>query len=383
MNIAKDFTGASSTSKLLIISSEFPPGPGGIGNHAYNLAKYLQQIEGLEITVLTDTNFTSNNELKDFDNKNDFKIFRIFRVNPIILTYIRRIVLAGKLISKHDKIIFSGKFSLWLAGIYKPLFGKKEFIAVVHGSELDLPNPRIKRFTHNSLNQCNKIISVSRYTQNFLPIHKNGQQRIIIANGIDVSEANTDHKNYTTAVKTKALTLLTVGNVTPRKGQKNIIRALPEIRKSFPEIHYHIVGLPTHKEALIEFAQKLGVLSNITFYGKLPRKELLNMYKQCDIFMMLSDHTADGDFEGFGIAVLEANLWRKPAIGSRNSGIADAIDDGVTGILVDQQNDKEIAQAVSGIYNNYESYSQKAYQWSLLHDWEKIVRQYYKAIYEY
>jgi phosphatidylinositol alpha-1,6-mannosyltransferase len=98
---------------------------------------------------------------------------------------------------------------------------------------------------------------------------------------------------------------------------------------------------------------------------------------------MLSDHTADGDFEGFGIAVLEANLWRKPAIGSRNSGIADAIDDGVTGILVDQQNDKEIAQAVSGIYNNYESYSQKAYQWSLLHDWEKIVRQYYEAIYEY
>lgn len=361
--------------KLLIISSEFPPGPGGIGNHAFNLAKYLQDSGGLEVKVLADTNFTSSKEILDFDKKNSFRVVRIFRKKPIILTYLNRIISAGKLISQSDKIIFSGKFPVWMAGLFKSFFLKKDFVAVVHGSELDLPNPVLKRLTESSLKKCDKIISVSRYTQSFLPTHENGQKRTIIANGIDVSESDSvkkpDHSQ-----NGGSLSLLTVGNVTPRKGQKNIIRALPEIIKKFPDVHYHVVGLPTTKDILSEFARNIGVLNHITFHGKLSRQELLNMYNKCDIFMMLSDHTANGDFEGFGIAVLEANILGKPAVGSRKSGIADAIDDRKTGVLVDQHNDLEIVNAIGEIYNNYEQYSINAYAWAIKHDWKNIVEEY-------
>lgn len=365
--------------KILIISSEFPPGPGGIGNHAYNLAKYLQEHDTMQISVLADTYFTSRKEIKNFDEKANFKIFRIYRYKLIFLTYLYRIVLAGRLIRKNDKIICSGKFSLWLGGLYKMLYKKKEYIAIVHGSELDLKNEFARKFTRFSLNNFQKIISVSQYTQSYLPPKPAFQKRIVIPNGIDVLE-KIDIENHKNSSSKKYLSLLTVGNVTPRKGQRNLIRALPEIIKFFPHVHYHIVGLPTNKEELSRFAKELNVMENITFHGKVSRERLNQMYDACDIFVMLSDHTASGDFEGFGIAVLEANLRQKPAIGSKRSGIADAIDDGISGILVDQHNDQEIALALQKIYLKYDEFSSKALSWALDHDWEKIIKHYFKFI---
>jgi glycosyltransferase involved in cell wall biosynthesis len=365
--------------KILIISSEFPPGPGGIGNHAYNLAKYLKEYDTLLISVLTDTNFTSKQEIKNFDKKAKYSIFRIYRYKLLVFTYLKRILLAGRLIRNNDKIICSGKFSLWLGGFYKLIYRRKEFIAVAHGSELDLKNKLARLFTRLSLNKFQKIISVSQYTQSFLPPKPHFQKRIVIPNGIDISEKN-DHKKPGKIILENNISLLTVGNVTPRKGQKNLIRALPEIKNYFPQVHYHIVGLPTCKNELYEFAENIKVNKDLTFHGKVTREELNRMYADCDIFVMLSDHTASGDFEGFGIAVLEANLRQKPAIGSKNSGIADAIKDGETGMLVDQHNDQEIASAIKNIVENYKEFSDQAFSWALEHNWEKIIKQYFKFI---
>ena len=62
--------------------------------------------------------------------------------------------------------------------------------------------------------------------------------------------------------------------------------------------------------------------------------------------MFLSDQTEDGDFEGFGIAVIEANLLGIPAIGSKDSGISDAIVDNHTGFLVNQKDNDQIMGSI-------------------------------------
>ena len=50
-------------------------------------------------------------------------------------------------------------------------------------------------------------------------------------------------------------TLLTVGNVTERKGQEVVIRALP----SLPGVRYEMIGLPTRAAELAALARELGV----------------------------------------------------------------------------------------------------------------------------
>ena len=55
------------TKNILFISTEFPPGPGGIGNHAWNIARQLDK--QFSIDVLTISDYVTNKECLEFDKK--------------------------------------------------------------------------------------------------------------------------------------------------------------------------------------------------------------------------------------------------------------------------------------------------------------------------
>jgi phosphatidylinositol alpha-1,6-mannosyltransferase len=360
--------------KTLIFTSEFPPLPGGIGNHAYNLAEYLQQ-QGYQITVITDQRH-KNLELDiDFDSKHAFKVVRIKRKNPAVITYISRILKTFRQIQKHQTVIASGKFPLWIVGLLSVLFRKKQFIVVLHGSELGAGGSKGQQLTKWCLKRYDKLIAVSNFTKELALQRQAAVQIEVINNGFTPKLATSENSFYK-----NGLSIITVGNVTSRKGQQNVIKALPEIKKLYPEICYHIVGLPTQKNEFQKLAQELHVQDAVIFHGALSDSELHQKMTEARMFFMLSDHLSNGDVEGFGIAVLEANHLGLPAIGSKNSGIADAIKDGYSGRLVHPHNPQEIAEAFSEIMNNYEYYSKNATEWSKNFGWEKIITKYIEVI---
>ena len=94
---------------------------------------------------------------------------------------------------------------------------------------------------------------------------------------------------------------------------------------------------------------------------------------------MLSDHTPDGDFEGFGIAIIEANAYGIPAIGSKNSGIEDAIVDGVTGLLIESSNTSELLESIKKIDQEYNKFSARAKDHSKNLSWNKVIHRYLDA----
>ena len=95
---------------------------------------------------------------------------------------------------------------------------------------------------------------------------------------------------------------------------------------------------------------------------------------------MLSEETKNGDVEGFGIAILEANAFGIPAIGSKGCGIEDAIDDGETGYLVNVTDVNSILKAVTDINNSYSDFSKNSILWSKNFNWDKIVLQYLEIL---
>lgn len=364
-------------SSVLLITSEFPPNVGGIGNHAFSLANALSN-EGYEVIVQADTIGVDEHELQLFSSQQSFKINWIERRKNLLSTYLQRVAKSIKNSGEVEVIICSGKFSLWLGFLIQLFRSGKKLIAVVHGSELDLKSSIAKKITTVSLSKFNKIISVSNYTQSYLP--KNLSSRIgtyVIPNGISIEEFSTP--NVAKLSGTPAL--ITIGSVTERKGQLNVINALPEILFTFPDAEYHIVGKPVLKELLDIQIQNLQLNGKVHFYGAVSRQDLIGLLAGAKIKLMLSSHTAKGDFEGFGIAVLEANALGIPVIGSKDSGIADAIDHFKTGILVDAKNVKEAAEAIRKILDNYDFYAANAIAWAKLHDWKNIVKQ-YKAVIE-
>jgi len=77
------------------------------------------------------------------------------------------------------------------------------------------------------------------------------------------------------------------------------------------------------------------------------------VYALCDVFIMASREQLDlCDLEGFGMVFLEANACGKAVIGGRSGGIADAVLDGETGLLVDPHAPEAIAVAVDRLLSD-------------------------------
>ena len=349
---------------ILLITSEFPPQPGGIGQHAYDLAYHLALTE--EVVVLADQRSSDGKEENEFDAQQNFQVKRTPRYAILTFTYIQRLIIALQLAGKSDVVLVSGKFSLWQGGLIR-LLKHQPIIAIIHGTEVLLGNSYFKKLTDKCLQSFDHVIAVSHYTLDLVK-HLQLQQTSVIPNGIQLK-----HQPTSKTESTKEVQLITVGNLTQRKGQHNVIQALPQLVKKYPKLIYHCVGIPTNKQQLIQLADELQVRDHIQFHGRVSHQEKERLLQQADIFMMLSERTKSGDVEGFGIAILEANQFGTPAIGSKDSGIEDAIKEGDSGFLVDPHDPEAIVQAIEQILRDYEHYSYQATQWVREFEWENIV----------
>lgn len=352
--------------------------PGGIGNHALHLALSLQKT-GKEVTVITNQRAVAIQDDIAFDVQLPLKIERIKRRKIVLFTYLNRIFQVWHFVfrNKNLTIIASGKFSLWTSSIAKIFFSKNNYIAILHGSELNAGGTIGQKITGWSLKQFDSLIAVSSFTKK-LALEKNAALNIVVINNgfalpkMELLDTNSVVKGNPAVV--------TVGNVTFRKGQQNVLNALPLLKERFPEIQYHIIGIPTEKPAFETLAKSLCVTENTTFHGALSNEDLKQVLSKCKVFFMLSDHLKNGDVEGFGIAVLEANYFGLPAIGSKNSGIADAVFDGHSGKLVDPHDPHEIVAAFQDIMDDYSHFSKEAKLWSAQFDWEIIIKKYLEIV---
>ncbi len=362
------------STKILFITSEVPPQPGGIGNHAHNLALSLQK-EGKQLVVISDVRSKDGKPEKEFDAQLPFQIQRIKRRRIILISYFDRFYNALKFIKTVDTVLASGKFSLWLVFFLKLIYIKK-YIAIIHGSEVLLPSKIQRKFTDNSLRKFNSVIAVSNYTKSLVE-GLSLKNLVVIPNGFTLPILDT--KNLTHQKPTN-LQLLTVGNVTLRKGQHNVVKSIPILLQKYPNLKYHIVGIPTEKEKIENLAKELNVLNHIIFHGKVSEEKKWKLMQSCSLFIMLSEATEKGEVEGFGIGLLEANSLGIPSIGAIGCGIEDAIEDGKSGILINAKQSKDVLKAVSKIEESYLEFSENAKILSRNFSWDIIVIQYLEVL---
>jgi phosphatidylinositol alpha-1,6-mannosyltransferase len=131
-----------------------------------------------------------------------------------------------------------------------------------------------------------------------------------------------------------------------RKGQDHLIQALPEILKSVPDAHLLLVGQGPYREHLEKLVQQLGLKDHVSFIGRIQYDQLPQYICAGDVFAMPSRSRFFGlEVEGLGIVYLEASACGLPVIAGSSGGAPDAVLDGVTGFVVDGQNNQEIATA--------------------------------------
>ena len=116
---------------------------------------------------------------------------------------------------------------------------------------------------------------------------------VVIPNGIQLENWGTE--NLPEIIVKGNPVLTTVGRVSSRKGQLQVIQQIPELLKQFPELQYHCVGIPTEAAVFLEKAKSLGVAKHITFHGSVTDAILKQTLLQTDVFVMLSTESKTGD----------------------------------------------------------------------------------------
>ncbi|MGK0189458.1 MAG: phosphatidylinositol alpha-1,6-mannosyltransferase, partial [Verrucomicrobiales bacterium] len=323
--------------RILIFTSEFPPQPGGIGNHAWSLACELCR-RGASVRVITEGRVGGGDDEQNFDAQAPFEIYRA-PFSIVGVRQLRRILLYLRQLHRWSPefVVASGRFPLLMSAL---ISNGSNRVAVLHGTEAGVPGSFVRKATLAAVRKFSTVIAVSHFTRSYFELDQTDPRVSVIPNGVAADRFPETGNDQSLFGGSPLLT--TVGNVTRRKGQDNVIRALPALVKRYPEIVYHVAGIPTEKEAFIELARKLNVADHIVFHGAVSEAKLRDLLAATDVFLMLSATTESGDVEGFGIAILEANSLGVPAVGSRGCGIEDAIDHGATGLLVDPGDDASV-----------------------------------------
>lgn len=146
---------------------------------------------------------------------------------------------------------------------------------------------------------------------------------------------------------------LTVARLVRRKGVDTVLDALGRLQKEVKNFQYIIVGDGPERPALERQVRALRLGQRVHFLGVVEEALLPVLYSLCDVFILTPHAISDSrDPEGYGIVYLEANAFGKPVIGSRTGGVPEAVQNGVTGILVAPDGSKALADVMKQLLHD-------------------------------
>jgi glycosyltransferase involved in cell wall biosynthesis len=126
--------------------------------------------------------------------------------------------------------------------------------------------------------------------------------------------------------------IMTLGRMDSReraKGFDEVIAAMPQLRKTRPDLTYLCAGDGDDRERLEEKARALGVADIVVFTGRIPEERKADYLRLADAYVMPSRE------EGFGFVILEALACGIPVVASAIDGTREALRNGELGTLVD------------------------------------------------
>jgi phosphatidylinositol alpha-1,6-mannosyltransferase len=242
---------------------------------------------------------------------------------------------------------------------------KIPFIVVGHGEELSLAAKEVSwfRLRYRLMNlvfkNASTIICNSKNTAAI--VHDSyavpAEKLHVIYPTVDIDEQNVD-THAVQSLREKLVgnsrMVLMVGRVLEtRKGFDKSIEALKYVLQTGLDVKLVIAG-PGDSKHLEALSGNAGLRSHVIFTGSVERDELMRLFAACDLFLLPARTMGDGNLEGFGIVYLEANLMGKPVIGGRTGGTMEAVSDSESGLIVDGNEEHEIAAAIVRILTDPE-----------------------------
>lgn len=329
----------------LIFTLEFPPMLGGAGTYSYELALGLREL-GHRVTVLT-----SDREMKEGKHDIDFELINKgiivkrkrwfdkvwFLIWPFFL---KREIYAGN----YDSIIYANQGAIIVGSKCKRY--SINYICTLHGSER-------YTFLRNSTNNIKSFLVYSRdKIQNFLA---NADKVVCVSRSLydDIKESNPSFPLEVIPLGISQMfhrekisypnqnILICTARLVPDKGQDTIIAACYKLKQEGIAFRLILVGTGPDEIRLKDIIKNYDLENYVEFKGALSRSELAELYKNVDLFILVSRFK-----ETFGLAYLEAMLSGIPVIGSDLGAVPDIIKNNFNGFLINNNDINQLSDDV-------------------------------------
>lgn len=338
---------ASPAKPLFLITHEFYPKRGGIATFAEEIARASVGL-GFDVEV-----WAQNTGQAATEKRWPFRIRRL----PLEGTHDLRcqFKLAAQLIAQRRRLRYATVYlpepgpmlaMMLLQGV--PGFRPKRLILTFHGSEILKfhRNVFVRGLTRRLIHKASRISTLTNYTHQLLVTHfPEAATKTFLTPGALRSDFAVVHDGALPSANGK-IVVLTVGRLHPRKGQLITLQALQSLAPQFrSRIEYWIVGGQSknnYEQTLRETAAQSDL--TVRFFGDLPDDELDRVYDRADIFAMTSIDYRHS-VEGFGLVYLEAAAHGLPIVAHSVGGVAEAVVDQVTGLLVPPHHPAQLAAA--------------------------------------
>lgn len=326
--------------RTLLVTNDFPPKLGGIQSY---LGELWSRLDPSSTVVLT---ASSDPAAPDHDAASRARGLVVERVRARTL-YLpspatRRAVDAAVLRHRPELILYDPAIPLGLLGRRSGI----PYGVVLHGAEVAIPArlPGVSGVLRQVLRGAAAVVCAGGYPEKEARRVVGDLAGVVqVPPGVDTSfyapmdeEARRAFRSAQGVGDAEAL-VVSVGRLVPRKGLDVLIEAVArsEARAS---IVLALAGTGRDAARLRRVAESSGV--RVRFLGRVGEEDKVAWLGAADLFAQPCRSRWLGlEQEGFGIAFLEAAACGAPQLAGRSGGSAEAVEDGVTGAVVDDPRD--------------------------------------------
>lgn len=352
--------------RYLLLARVFPPRTGGSGRWFWEVYRRLPREM---VCVLAGDSpgaaeFDAGHDVRverldmdfpDFGMLRPSGLMRYLKLTQEVVPHVRR---------ERQAMIHCG--CTWPEGVVAWLLNTligTPYLVYVHGEELGYSGRDLAFLRRRVFGNATMVVANSRNTQRLLHDDWNVPQAKLrlLHPGVDIERFVPTERCERTRERlgwAGRTVIMTAGRLQKRKGQDMLIRALPRIRAAVPDVLYAIVGDGDERASLAELAASLGLADCVQLRGETSDDELIRCYQQCDVFA-LPNRTVGGDFEGFGMVLLEAQACGKAVLAGDSGGTAETMSRGDgdfprTGEIVNCDEPQPLAERIVAMLSDRE-----------------------------
>jgi colanic acid/amylovoran biosynthesis glycosyltransferase len=140
--------------------------------------------------------------------------------------------------------------------------------------------------------------------------------------------------------------LVQAGRLIEKKGLPVTLRAFAVFLRQYPNAKLTIAGEGPLLAELQDLSRELNIDGRVSFTGFVSQEQLREIYYASNIFLHPSQTGRDGNQEGIPNSMLEAMASGLPVFATQHGGIPEAIENGVSGVLVPERDHQKLAAAL-------------------------------------